>query len=337
MKNFLLILLPLIGLFIGYFLGQPSDFEKEATLSLQERNLSFQENALKYDLAKKKLELFTEKQMNEYHSLLGEKEKYKKADDILSKVMLIFLADLGLHLSQKNKDWVKDKRVEKTENQEKAKPFIATPKELQERERIDEPAPDLENVIYGYDQEPNQKEEQRIILNKKRREFRYFFDKLGRRIRSLIPIQNNFNILASNKIYKGKTKPANKELIKFYLGNKSGWLRRGLKSNLKMTYRLKIDAKSLIDPYNVKLKFHAFGDSYTAIQINDKFEVVHPDNHNSQEPESCQLLILKGKNGLHLYLTYINSQKKIFGRVVNINRKRPTLGYFLLDKLRVKK
>jgi hypothetical protein len=338
MKRSLIVILPLIGLLIGYLIGQPSQSDNELILNAQEKNLSDQENSLKFDLAKKKLAIFTEKQMNEYHALLDQKEKYKKADDILSKVMLIFLADLGLHLSKKNKDWIKEKRssniMKKIDQPKKPSLDQATIKEKED----DLPnEPDLENVVYGYDQEPNEKEEQRIVLNQKARKFRSFFDKLGRNIKNLIPFNHDFNILASNKIYKGKTKPANKELLNFYLGTKSGLLRRGLKSNLKMNYKLRLDAKSGSDPYHVKLRLNAYGDSYTAIQVNDKFTAVHPASHNSNGSGPCRMLILKGKNGLHLYLTFIKRKKKIFGRIVNINRKRPTLGYFLVEKQPPKK
>jgi hypothetical protein len=46
-----------------------------------------------------KFQQLTEKDLEEYYQLKTEKEKFAKADEILGKIMTIFLADLGLHAS----------------------------------------------------------------------------------------------------------------------------------------------------------------------------------------------------------------------------------------------
>jgi hypothetical protein len=330
MKILPFLILPTIGLLIGLFMATPDN-------SQNENNLVLQEDSQKFYLAKTKLEKFTESQMNEYHALLDQQEKYKKADEILSKVMLIFLADLGLHLSQKNKSWVKEHRSSKVMGP--LKKLIKTPEiknTIEKDEDHDRTEIEHENVIYDYDVEPDDKDdkdEKRLFFKNKAKKFRRFYDLLGRNIKGMIPKDSGFNILSSNKLYKGETKPANKNLVNFYLGKKVGYLRRELKSNLKMTYKLKLEKNTTTDSYYVKLRLNAIGDSYTAIQINDTFTAVHPASHNSSGRGPCRTLILKGLNGLQIYLTFIKRQSKIFGRIVNIHRKRPTIGYFLLEKV----
>lgn len=47
-----------------------------------------------------KFQELTAADLEEYYRLKTAEDKYKKADEILGKVMAIFLADLGLHASQ---------------------------------------------------------------------------------------------------------------------------------------------------------------------------------------------------------------------------------------------
>lgn len=59
----------------------------------------YREDAEKYDILKKKLGLIADGDLENYLQLKDLEAKYKKADEILSKITLIFLADLGIHLS----------------------------------------------------------------------------------------------------------------------------------------------------------------------------------------------------------------------------------------------
>lgn len=325
-----------LGLGLGYLLHQPDQLLNKELLKTQELLLSEQEQNLRYDLAKKKIELFTEKQMIEYHHLIDQKEKYKKADDILSRVMLIFLADLGIHLSSKNKKWIRDSRIEKKQvvDKENSEKVIRNNEIITNLDKNNKVENNEEDLFLGMEKEPFEKSNIKDESHREMRKFRRFFDKLGKKIKSFIRFDKEINILSANKIYKGETKPANKNLITFFLGKRKGLFRRGTKTNLKSVYHLKLDTKATELEYRVKLKFNTSGDSYTAIQLNDSFEAVHPISHNSRGQGPCRFLILKGSNGLRLYLTFIKAKNMIFGRVLNINNKKPTLGFFLLEKLK---
>lgn len=61
------------------------------------------ENSEKYEILKKKLGLIADDDLEDYLHLKDLETKYKKADDILAKITLIFLADLGIHLSDQEK------------------------------------------------------------------------------------------------------------------------------------------------------------------------------------------------------------------------------------------
>ncbi|MBY0385209.1 hypothetical protein K2X05_08635, partial [bacterium] len=57
---------------------------------------------LKYENLQKKIQQIHDVDFEEYVQLKEQKEKYLKADEILGKIFLVFLAEAGLKLSQKN-------------------------------------------------------------------------------------------------------------------------------------------------------------------------------------------------------------------------------------------
>ena len=77
MKTLLIIV---VGFLIGFFAG-------------------FRWNDSYYANLKQKLTQLTETEMDEYLSLKSQEAKFRKADEILGKAIMIFLADLGLRLS----------------------------------------------------------------------------------------------------------------------------------------------------------------------------------------------------------------------------------------------
>ena len=60
----------------------------------------------KYQDLQQKMGSIVQNDLEDYLRLKGLEEKYKKADEILSKIMLIFLADLGLKLSDRGTAYV---------------------------------------------------------------------------------------------------------------------------------------------------------------------------------------------------------------------------------------
>ena len=55
-------------------------------------------------LATNKLQALTDKEIAEYYELKNDAEKLNKADEILAKMMTIFLHDLGIRISRKTLD-----------------------------------------------------------------------------------------------------------------------------------------------------------------------------------------------------------------------------------------
>jgi hypothetical protein len=95
-------LLPLaIVLAIGFWIGQRSMSAKKV---IEEKTVTVHELD---DETKNKLQALTESEIADYYRLKTLEEKYKKADEILGKIMQIFLADLGLKISQQTQNLVK--------------------------------------------------------------------------------------------------------------------------------------------------------------------------------------------------------------------------------------
>jgi hypothetical protein len=90
-----------VALAIGFWIGLRSI---DAKKSVEEKLVTVHELD---DGTKEKLRALSENDIAEYYRLKTLEERYKKADEILGKVMQIFLADLGLKLSQPTVDLVK--------------------------------------------------------------------------------------------------------------------------------------------------------------------------------------------------------------------------------------
>lgn len=87
MKPLIIILLS-ISFFVGFISG-------------------YKVNDSHYSETKSKLQKLTENELDEYLKLKSLEEKYKKADEILGKAIMIFLADLGLRISDDKVEFAK--------------------------------------------------------------------------------------------------------------------------------------------------------------------------------------------------------------------------------------
>ncbi len=100
MKNFsLVIIISAITALGGYLLGKSSPAQTQITAT--ETN-TLQDNSIKSSIYQ-----MTKADMEEYSKLKNQKEKYNKANDILQKILKIFLLDLGLRISDSNYDLLK--------------------------------------------------------------------------------------------------------------------------------------------------------------------------------------------------------------------------------------
>jgi hypothetical protein len=84
----------LIFLSLGYWLGSRKQESKSAQVVLAEPPPS------QVDSIKEKFQSLTDLEIQEYYLLKNEQEKYRKADEILGKIVLLLLQDLGVRVSE---------------------------------------------------------------------------------------------------------------------------------------------------------------------------------------------------------------------------------------------
>lgn len=100
---FKIILLLAIGTVLGFFV-LPQFMRRPVEQSLEVRP--------EYNPAwREKLQNLTDQDLTEYYRLKSLEERYKKADEILGKIMVIFLADLGLHVSHEAAEHMKSNLI----------------------------------------------------------------------------------------------------------------------------------------------------------------------------------------------------------------------------------
>jgi hypothetical protein len=140
-----------VSFFAGLVLGSICSlyYQKSRIISESkncEERLSDSENKLT-DL-KTKMDQLASVDMKEYQELKDEKEKYKKADEILGKVFLLFLADLGLK-SGSPKANIADRAIDKNKIETSPSPSLVpvTPQALDilSKEKIGEASIDYDS------------------------------------------------------------------------------------------------------------------------------------------------------------------------------------------------
>ena len=87
----------LIFLSLGYYLGRGSQEPNSSAVQTQTQSQP------RVNLIKEKVQQLTDQEIQEYYLLKNEQEKYRKADEILGKVVLLLLQDLGIRVSETTK------------------------------------------------------------------------------------------------------------------------------------------------------------------------------------------------------------------------------------------
>jgi|GEM_PF-2198997 len=100
----------LIFLSLGYWLGSRKQESKSAQVVLAEPPPS------QVDSIKEKFQSLTDLEIQEYYLLKNEQEKYRKADEILGKIVLLLLQDLGVRVSESTQKAAQE-QSNKTTNQ----------------------------------------------------------------------------------------------------------------------------------------------------------------------------------------------------------------------------
>ncbi|MCO4795306.1 MAG: hypothetical protein KC493_16425 [Bacteriovoracaceae bacterium] len=338
MKNILIcISLVLIGLFSGYLIFDSSDekvTEKRDGVLLAEVELKkLKEIERKYQEKMKKM---TSIDIEDYVSLKNQKEKYLKADELLGKVMLIFLADLGLHLNKNINDWANSNQEEKRREFDEVFANQKDPKSKQkEIEEIDqdfmsEVRPEVDDLQFQKEQAYNSKRSLQGHLG--------FKDKLGASLNSRMDYTVSKE-LWSKKPWEKATHPLSGDQLEFYKVKTRGLFRRGRKTQAKIFFKLQMPSKTQVGkPVKpVRLEISVKNSKRFYFHYKDKVEAVHPVSHNRFGRGICRGVILKGKNGVVVYLSYLkpsNGNKdpdRIVGRLLDTRLKNPFLGNFLLN------
>ncbi|TNF00966.1 MAG: hypothetical protein EP326_05525 [Deltaproteobacteria bacterium] len=340
MKQVLLAsILLIIGLFVGYFLphNEKTEIEpKEDGIHLT--NLEYEELKKSSDKAKeleKKVQSLSEINLEEYVSLKDQREKYLKADELFGKVMLLFLADLSLHMSDKVKDWASMSSEDRRDHFDQTfaaevktnpTPVSQTTYESNEFE-----------VSSVADERQFQKEQ---ILNAKQ-PFRgklSFQDKLGRSMKTMMD-SKVVRELWGKEIWDGPTQPIQLDQLRFYEVSRKGEFRRGTKTEAQVEFKLEInESKNSKKNFETRLKISIKNSKRFYFHFDDKMEAVHPVTHDKVGGAPCRGVILKGERGVLVYLSFLRDDsgkpdgKFIVGRLIDTRLKNPVLGNFLLEK-----
>lgn len=97
-----------------------ASFISARTIYLQPQPAPDNTYQLKYENLQKKIQQIHDVDFEEYVQLKEQKEKYLKADEILGKIFLVFLAEAGLKLSQKNIQQLRGQGISLPKEPEKA-------------------------------------------------------------------------------------------------------------------------------------------------------------------------------------------------------------------------
>ena len=246
--------------------------------------------------------------------------------------MLLFLADLGLHMNKSVKDWANQSpevRREKFENvfanDSQSPPVEVTPS-LNESFELSE---DQDQRLFEREQILNAKKPFQGSLS--------FKDKLGQSMKDMM----DFRVvreLWEKKFGKGETQTIQFEQLVYYEVRRKGLFRRGKKTRAKMDYKLEIEEnKDSKKKLKTRLKISIKNSKRFYFHFDDRVEALHLVNHNKFGKGPCRGVILKGEKGILVYLSYLRDfsgkpdNKMIVGRLIDTRLKNPILGNFLLE------
>lgn len=337
------ILIPLIFLLAGLLTGYFFQSDKAETISIESNQIQItkeeysklKESSQRATELNQKVQSLSEINLEEYVTLKDQREKYLKADELFGKVMLLFLADLSLHMNESVQDWANQSSEERRENFER----VFT----NERQESTPPAETTTSFSESYelseDQDQRQFEREQILNAKKPFQGRLSFrDKLGRSMKNMMD-SRVVRELWGKEVWKGETQPIQFDQLVYYEVRRKGFFRRGKKTQAKMDFRLEIDENK--DPkkkFKTRLKISIKNSKRFYFHFDDRVEALHPANHNKFGKGPCRGVILKGEKGILVYLSYLRDfsgkpdNKLIVGRLIDTRLKNPILGNFLLEK-----
>lgn len=330
----------LTGLLAGYFFQistQPPEVREKSDSIVSEQELKeLRSKSKKADELSEKLKKLSEINIEEYVTLKDQREKYLKADELFGKVMLLFLADLSLHMNKTVSDWANQTPDERRENFNEvfatSQPQIENyPTPTNESVSRLEGVPEFDDYQFQKEQQYNAKKPFKGRLG--------FQDKLGRNMKNMMD-NRVVRELWGKEIWKGPTQKLQFDQLVFYEVRRKGLFRRGKKTQANLDFRLDIEeVKGSKKEFKTRLKISVKNSKRFYFHFDDKVEALHPKNHSKFGEGPCRGVILKGEKGILVYLSFLRNQsgkpddKLIVGRLIDTRLKNPILGNFLLEKV----
>ena len=266
------ILIPLIFLLAGLLTGYFFQSDKTETSSLESEQVQIskveysklKESSKRANELNQKVQSLSKINLEEYVTLKDQREKYLKADELFGKVMLLFLADLGLHMNKSVKDWANQSpevRREKFENvfanDSQSPPVEVTPS-LNESFELSE---DQDQRLFEREQILNAKKPFQGSLS--------FKDKLGQSMKDMM----DFRVvreLWGKEVWKGETQTIQFEQLVYYEVRRKGLLEeeRKLRPRWIISLRLKrIKTQRRNSRHDLKFQSKILNDSIFILMI----------------------------------------------------------------------
>ncbi len=261
---------------------------------------------------------------------LLEKDPVKRlelSDEIMEKVILLFMANLGIKLSEKEKALVQNPKSYEKYLQEVMTLCPSLPKstepEVYLNDGSDEARRKLESELRtckqtygGLNKKPKLKtdEQKRKFINFEDNIFKRF----GRRPESLFPFDIHSE-LWTERVFAGKTQGFPKSFTENYEGTHEGIFRTrdGEQGYIKISLGQHKDSK------NNKVRLNFSKSSNIGLTLGATYNATHPVGHSNTGKGPCRGLILStGENGTGsfsenrvVHLIKIPGKKGFFGRV----------------------
>jgi hypothetical protein len=325
-------ILLLLGTTFQFYNATEESAKKLIELEEDNRRLKNHQNAV-ID----KIKSLSSIHLAEYIELKSLKERYLKADEMLGKMMLIFLADLQLNLPKKQKDWVTKKGPFEKENEK----LLSLESEIV-----------VKSMTCPVCPEATVEKIKKVVVDKRIQRSKKYDEKSWLDLTDLLPkpysaIKNmmDFDIfrdLWSGGLYKKNTWPLYSTHSLDYLGTWVGHL-RGSDYQLPITLKLKELNTRAEDIVSYKMVLNQgqnlHGEERLAfdlkMQLSHELKGFHPISHNHTLGGNCRGLILKSRQfQFHLMKLkhFMSSKTVLVGKAYSLKDQKFIGSLFLSTK-----
>ena len=306
---------------IGYLLSRDIEIDNTNEIEKLEaeiekmKSINKNNNKILKDFKK-----FREEDFANYLSIEEVKEHYIRSDDIIEKMLLLFLMALDLKLEDHEKKWASKKSY----RQENLKKVLTKKDDVNIKDDIKIDSINTEFEI----------NKSKVLTEGKVAEYEILMLGTYKNKRPYIETLSG-NILNDlwkfNKEFSGELKSVRKNLLQYYLDDYQGVF-IDLKGEIN-----KIEAKISFDKFSKKknplLVFELLsGNKIKPIYVAKTLKALHPKSHSNSSHGACRGFILSSEN-LSIYLIKDSKRNKIIGKIfAGIKKNREFLGVFSLNR-----